>query len=456
MRRKLIIALVAVLAVVIAAVAAVHWLLDSQSLGRSLLARAGEAAGIELRAASTELSLFRGLELSGVEAAGRYARGRYEISVQRLGFEWRLLSLLSGDVVIRRVRMEQPAVRVLITGDGDASPDGPVAQGNPHPPNPGEAGGWRLEVMEVALDDGAVQIVDARGGQEIQNFSLEGLDLVLRDIVFDPAETTPLRRISGTGEFTVLRAQAGQLPMRDLEGRFGLAQGVLEARDLVLVTDYGPVTGELAADFNPVPLTYRLSVQGQPLDTNRMAGVPEGGSLGPARLEFQGRGEGTDPKDLHGSGTLQLDPGRIPDHEVLRRAERLLGLSGLVGAEYQATPAGFQLAERRVTLTGFSLETAQGGLALEGWVELQGPLDLNLTLTVDRRGVVMERVPSPLLDLLADERGRLAVPLRVTGTRDRPEVAVDTQALLSRAGQGIGRRLGDRPADLLDRLLRQQ
>jgi autotransporter translocation and assembly factor TamB len=87
-------------------------------------------------------------------------------------------------------------------------------------------------------------------------------------------------------------------------------------------------------------------------------------------------------------------------------------------------------------------------------VDLQGPLDLRLTLNVERRGVALERVPPQVLDLLADERGRLAVPLRVSGTREEPDVAVDVQALLSRAGEGIGRRLGGRPSDLLDRLLR--
>jgi hypothetical protein len=452
MRRKLVIAAVVTVVALLGGLAAVSWLLDSERLGRAMLARAGEAAGIELRARSTGLSLFRGLELDGVEAAGRYIRGRYEISVRRLSFEWRLLPLLFGDIVVDRVRLEQPAVRVLVTGE-EAPPEAFTGAQNPHPPA-GEGNGRRLEVVEVVLTEGAVQVVDARDGQEVQTFTMEGLALVLRDIVFDPAETTPLRRLTGNGELTAERAQTGGLPMRDLEGRFTLEKGVLEARHLAMVTDYGPVTAQVTADFNQVPMTYRISVEAQPLDTNRLAGIPEGGSLGPARLEFQAVGQGTDPRDLTGSGTLQLEPGRIPDHEVLRRAERLLGLTGLAGGEYRATAASFEVAARRVTLAGFSLESARAGLALEGWVDLQGPLDLRLTLNVERRGVALERVPPQVLDLLADERGRLAVPLRVSGTREEPDVAVDVQALLSRAGEGIGRRLGGRPSDLLDRLLR--
>lgn len=454
MGRKLFLGVAVILAVLMAAGVAVSLLLDREELGRALLARAGEAAGIELRAASTDLGLLRGLELTGVEATGNYAAGRYEVTIERLGFEWRLWPLLSGDVVVDRVRLERPAVRVVRTGDGRGSGDVPAGSSSSQGSNPGYDTGRRLEVVEVELTGGTVQVVDGREGREVQTFSLEGLDLVLREIVFDPAETTPLRRLKGNGELTAERAQTGGLPLRDLEGRFTLEKGVLEAQHLALVTDYGPVTAQLTADFNPVPMTYRMSVQAQPLNTNRLAGLPEGGSLGPARLAFQAVGSGMDPKDLTGSGTLELEPGRIPDHEVLRKAERLLGLSGLAGGEYRATTANFEVAARRVTLAGFSLESAQAGLALDGWVDLQGPVDLRLTLNVERQGVAVEQVPSQLLDLLADERGRLAVPLRITGTREKPEVAVDVQALLSRAGEGIGRRLGGRPSDLLERLLR--
>lgn len=453
MRKKLAIALIGILIVLAVAAGLVAWLLDSERLGALLLERAGAASGVDLQAGSARVSLFSGLRLRQVSAAGSHSRGRYELALDGLVFEWKLLPLISGEVVINRIRLDRPLVRIINETAQPGLRSEPEAPAGEEKPDP-QPRGPRLEVLEMVLREGTVVVIQSSGGSAEEKFRLEDLDLVLRDIRFNPAEPVPVRRVSGTGHLTARQLQAGKMPLRELSGKFALAAGILKVPELSVVTDYGPVKAEVRADFNPVPMVYELRVEGTPLDTNRMAGLGETGTLGEGRLEFQATGSGVDPDSLRGAGRLQLADGRIPEHEILRRAERLLGLTGLSGGEYRATDGEFELAGGRLNLSGFSLQSDRVGMALAGWVDLDGPLDLQLNLQLARQGIALQGAPPQVLDMLADENGRLTVPFQVTGDRQAPAVAVDRAALMAQARQGIGRRLGSGPRDLLDRVLR--
>lgn len=425
----------------IAAVLVLYFAFDSQRLGQALLARAGEATGVRLEAESVRLGLFRGVELTGVSAAGERETGEYRINMDRLRFQHRLASLLRGDLVVERILLEAPRVELMAL-KGAGSADG---ESDPNSSSPRELPGLRLEVREIAVTNGFIRIRDrAPDGTEQEHLRLEGLDLTLRDLLFDPEAAEPVHRLSGRGEVGVVEALAGELPIRNIRGTATFSGGILDARDLVLATDYGDLQSEISVDFNVSPFTYELTAAGEPLNVDRMVGAAGEGNLGPGELNLRAWGRGSDPVDLEGEGTLGLAPGTVPEHPVLARAERTLGLSGLAGSPYSASETTFQIAGGRVDIQDFSLSTPQMGLSLDGWADLDGPLAFDLGMRVARQGVVLERVPTQVLDALADGEGWILIPLKVTGTREEPTVVPDTEALLSRAGRGFLQRFEDR------------
>jgi len=81
---------------------------SSPELGRALLARAGAATGVRLDAAEFHLSILRGLSLGRVRAAGTYPGGRYDLTVDKIVFQHRLLPLLAGRLIVDRIRLEKP------------------------------------------------------------------------------------------------------------------------------------------------------------------------------------------------------------------------------------------------------------------------------------------------------------------------------------------------------------
>jgi hypothetical protein len=442
----------AVVGVIVVGVIALAFLLDTETVGQKLLSRVSEASGMELSASSVSLGIFSGIELEDVTASGRYARGDYQIRLSGLIFRHQLGPLLSGNFVIDQVLLDRPEVEVVVRHaeaedvGGDPGPAEAAAE---------ESGDLRLEVRQILIRDGSARIREEIPGREpSQNILAEGLQLTLRDIVFDAAAEKPIRRLSGRGEVEVERLQPGELVLRDVSGQVRLQDGVLEATDLFVMADQGELRAQLVADFNPVPFTYQFSATGDPLNVNRMAGL-EGGSLGPGRLEFSGSGSGSNPEDLTGGGLLHLRPGQIPAHPVIVRAEQVLGFHGLAGSEYQATDARFEVEKKQLRMEGFSLTSPQLGLNLAGTAELDGPLDLALQLRVKQDQVMVPGVPPQLLAALADREGWVVIPLKVEGDPDSPRVTPDTEALLSQAGRGIFQRFGgsEEQKSPLERLL---
>src|SRR5215510_6477262 len=112
-RVRLLLVAVAVIGVALAALALTGF--SSPALGRALLDRAGAAAGARLEADEFRLSVLRGISLRNVRAAGTYPGGRYELTLDRLLFQHRLLSLLTGRLVVDRIRLERPRALLVET-----------------------------------------------------------------------------------------------------------------------------------------------------------------------------------------------------------------------------------------------------------------------------------------------------------------------------------------------------
>jgi hypothetical protein len=131
-----------------------------------------------------------------------------------------------------------------------------------------------------------------------------------------------------------------------------------------------------------------------------------------------------------------------------------------VGAAYQATRAEFSIADNIATLAPFRFETARARLDTAGKANLDGPLDLELSVATPREGIRIGGVGSDVLDLLTDEQGWVPIPMSVAGTMEDPKVRLDTKALLSQAGagykRGLSKDLEEKASDLLEGLFRKK
>ena len=153
---------------------------------------------------------------------------------------------------------------------------------------------------------------------------------------------------------------------------------------------------------------------------------------------------------------LPLLSGRVAvDQLLIRRPELVLVERGAARKkksakgtkakkESQGAPSGANRAggesdsvshrEESADTRAIPVGDAPGGTDLEGIVHLDGPLALKLLLRTPREGLVINEVPDEVLDALTDEEGWVAIPFRITGTRDEPKVLPDAKSLLTGGG----------------------
>jgi hypothetical protein len=417
---------------------------SSPVLGRALLDRASSATGVRLEAEGFRLSILRGLSLSHVKAGGRYPGGSYDLTLERIVFQHRLLPLLAGRLAVDRIRLEQPRA-VLIEAEG-ASPSAGAT-----------AAGTAAVALPIALDVGEAVIHDGRVEMRVRGrapTTVTGLDLRLRDLALGAGSGSALGRLSGGGDF---RAEEIALPVtraREATGTFRLAAGHLDVDGLRFRTDEGSFQTRLRADLTRLPFSYTLAVEGRPLDINAMAGATgKGGGFGPAHLTLEAGGVGPDPTSLTGKGVLRLEAGTLPETPLLAAVAHALGRTGVFGGRYKASETPFRIEHGRVIVDRFRLDGDGMGLEASGWSSLEGPLELSVAVRTPRPEVRIASVPPEVLDALADQEGWVRIPLKVTGTRNAPRVSPDAAALLADARREGGKVLGRAAADKLRDLL---
>jgi hypothetical protein len=444
--KKILIALL-VLLVVAAFLLAREW--DSPRLGRALLDQVGQATGLELEASGFRLSLLRGLVLEEVKGRSSEAGRELAFSLDRLVFEHRLLPLLRGTVAVDRVELLKPQIELVEkTGASRAGGKTPVPPPAPQPsPPPSGDVPLALEVREIRVADGtlALRVEGVEGETRV-----EGLEVLIEDLRLDPGAGL-LAGLAAKGELGARRVLVAPYSATDLRGRYALAEGRLEMSSLEMMSPYGPFTATMQIDLNAVPYAYTLTAKGDPLDLNRAMGASEG--FGPGRAEMKASGAGPESKAVKASGEVALAAGRFPAAPAFEGVDAALGKKVLVGSSYQATSLRFRLANDVVTLQPFRLEAELARLDLQGTVKVAGPLDLALSVATPREGVEIDGLGGSVLDLMSDAQGWVPVPMKVSGTIEKPRVLPDVKALSAQAGRGAKREAEAAAMDALGGLL---
>jgi len=413
---------------------------NAPRMGQAALARMGATMGARVTARAFRFRLVRGLALEGLEASSDYTGGRWSLSADALVLDHRLWPLLTGRIEVDRIVLRRPRIRLEQRPAGRTTLPAAAAQAG---------AALALRVVEARMDDGTIEVT-APGQPAL---TVTGLDVSLRDLAMTGST---LAGLSANGRAEAEAIRFARTVARNVEGRFKLENGTLSAEEVRFRTDQGLFEATLRARLDRLPLTYSLDLRGDPLDLNRMAGQADQSGFGPATLHLSAAGAGAGTSALRGRGVLKMQPGRLPASPLLERLQGALGARGLVGARYEGTETPFRLQDGRAVFDAFHLRADPLAVDMRGWIGLDGPLSLAVQVRAPRSMVRVAGVSSDVLDALADDEGRIVVPLTVTGTQANPVVRPDAGALLAQAGRGMGRTAVGKAAEGLKGLLRRR
>ena len=393
-------------------------------------------------------------------------------SMERLVLKHRPAALLGGTLEVTEMVLDEPRIELVsgeptettsasepTAGEGEAG-EGENAAG-------GEGGGTSLALeiskirlengslvqrsgtdtteiqgLNVALDDltfgsvegagpgrGTVRIdeitLTAGEGDAAETTSVRGFELEVAELAFDPADPARLSGATMRGDVRVEEMVSGDTQARDTSGKMELAGGQFQLQDLRLTTPQGDLNGKVEADLGVEPMTYSLRLDGEALSTSVLLGLGEVGGLGTSKFELSASGTGSDVADVLGNGRLTFNGGTLPDHPALVQVEKILGNAALVGVGYDSFPLDFDIRNQRVNLAECELRAGPISLTLSGWVDFDGPLEMKLSVLTPREGLTIAELPKEVLDALAEEDGRVNLPMLMTGTSEATAVALD-------------------------------
>jgi hypothetical protein len=74
-------------------------------------------------------------------------------------------------------------------------------------------------------------------------------------------------------------------------------------------------------------------------------------------------------------------------------------------------------------------------LAASGVIDMAGPLQLRIEVSLPRADVTVKEIPREVLEALTDVDGRVKLPILIAGTLDQPKVRFDHRAWAGLAGR---------------------
>jgi hypothetical protein len=296
-----------------------------------------------------------------------------------------------------------------------------------------------------------------------------GLTFTLKSPYLDLAELLPpgpggplALNAKGGGRVEIARLRNRKLDVEDVVANVAIEPGVISVPSFALRGYGGAVTGSARFGFqDPANPSFVVKGRADTVQVDRFlsAWSPARGIVtGVASTNFDLSGDGVRPEQLQRSltalGLALVAEGRLggPVMEAIALATRTPALREV---SFRELKLPFRIERGRVLTDSVRLGGSSGEWLVSGLVGFDGSLDYAVSATLPSGVVGRGGMQSALAaGLLGDERGRLLLDLRVTGSAKAPRVALNSQVMRDRLAGKASNLLREQRARLSETLLR--
>ena len=296
-----------------------------------------------------------------------------------------------------------------------------------------------------------------------------GLTFTLRSPYLDLAELLPpgpggplALNAKGGGRVEIARLRNQKLDVEDVVANVAVEPAVVSVPSFALRGYGGAVTGSARFGFqDPANPSFTVKGRADTIQVDRLlsAWSPAHGVVtGVASTNFDLSGDGARPDQLRRSltalGLALVAEGHLggPVMEAIAQATRTPGLRDV---RFRDLRLPFRIERGHVVTDSVRFGGGSGEWLVSGLVGFDGTLDYAVSATlppeVAGRGGVQGALAA---GLLGDERGRLLLDLRVTGTAKAPRVALNSQVMRDRLAGKASNLFREQRARLSETLLR--
>ena len=296
-----------------------------------------------------------------------------------------------------------------------------------------------------------------------------GLTFTLRSPYLDLAELLPpgpggplALNAKGGGRVEIARLRNQKLDVEDVVANVAIEPGIIGVPSFALRGYGGAVKGSARFGFqDPANPSFAVKGRADTIQVDRFlsAWSPARGIVtGVASTDFDLSGDGVRPDQLQRSltalGLALVAEGRLggPVMEAIAQATRTAALREV---RFRELRLPFRVERGHVVTDSVRFSGGSGEWLISGLVGFDGTLDYAVSATlppeIAGRGGLQGALAA---GLLGDERGRLLLDLRVTGSAKAPRVALNSQVMRDRLAGKASNLLREQRARLGEALLR--
>ena len=437
--KAILIGLVAMLALVLIFVFGINLYIQSPGTQARIEAELSKALRVPLKITSTSITPTGRLRISGISIPGTSTNF---LEATSFTANYRPLALLSGKLLIRDMRVENPKVIWQQNADGKFQLPKPeeaaavASSGGAEKPKKtraekradehGERGRKGLEVVleGFRVENGSFELLDVEQ-QHLATFTQVQMNYT----------TLTEQRVEGTLEVGRL-VWADTLVLEDVRTPFLYTRGELAFDELTAALGGGALQGKfrIQPDLPDSPFTSSLSFENA--DVARLskdAGWTPGQAAGNLSGAVDLHGNWKRVERVEGTGKLRLRNAQFRQFELLQTIGRVLQIQELSDLRLKEGRAEFHLESEKTFIDQLVLEAADLQLQATGVSRFDGKLDLDARLALSDR--LFKQIPTFVRgNFVVAEDGRRAIEFDITGKNNKPK----TNLLDRVVGQKIG------------------
>ena len=224
-----------VVLLIVGFVAYVFLTLDPEELGQRVLGMVNDKTGITLTAESFEVKPLKGLRLENGNLEGDLEAGSVTGSLDRMAFDYELLPILRGEIVVHQILVEGPTLEVVSrpaeAPPATAEPTPEVAESveatpaeETAPEDVPERGFLTaVSISEIRVVDGNLKVTSE--GSDSKGLAVQGFDYQLGDLMLDATAVPALLGLSAKGGIRIDQVQLNDLVIQGGRGDLALDHG---------------------------------------------------------------------------------------------------------------------------------------------------------------------------------------------------------------------------------------
>ncbi len=256
---------------------------------------------------------------------------------------------------------------------------------------------------------------------------------------------SPLEKVSGAGNITVNTIVANDIVLNNVRSGVKLNRGVIELSPLTADVYGGKEDGTVVLDVRPTPPTCSVQAKLNGVDANKALSATTAlkntlyGSLSAdSNLSFALASSNDLARTLNGTVSFNVLDGRLKNINILEeigKVGKFLGAAGQSGSDtaFKKLAGTLNLKNGVASTDNLVAALNEGSLSGNGVINLvdQG-IDMRVTAVLASgvsNTVGGTKVGGFLNTALANNKGELVIPVRVTGSLSKPTFTPDAEAL---------------------------